>query len=200
MYYHCSRERYRTVAKVLMDFCRGYIISANNSKLVIKTDTFLVAIVAIGILLVRLASTSFWCKHSGDSSHFPGILPSLICLFSSRQFLYIEAETIIRSAFWPPLALRSGSRKNHSNLAKSFSIRPALRKRSQKKATVVASGLVSIMPIPVNFSKGRRSFTWNPILKSMGLNWSYPGSVDRSLSRLLNREWIPWPDNAAVFS
>jgi len=70
----------------------------------------------------------------------------------------------IRNAFgmiWPPLAWRPWERRYVSNFLKSNSITPALHRRSLKKASEVASGMLFITPRPTSFSKERLSFSWN---------------------------------------
>jgi hypothetical protein len=51
------------------------------------------------------------------------------------------------------LGPKRGERRYVSNFSKSSSITSALRRRSLKKASVVASGMLFITPIPTNSSK-----------------------------------------------
>ena len=119
--------------------------------------------------IVQRASRSFCRNRSWFSSQPSGSLPALISLFSSRVLRCFGTGTRVASMICPPRAWRPWERRYDSNISKRSSITPALRSRTLKKATVVASGILFITPSPTNSSKERLSLTWNSSSSSLRL-------------------------------
>jgi hypothetical protein len=114
----------------------------------IDADVVLVTVVTDAVLFVQQASKCFCYKRSGFLSQPSGSLPALNC--------YLLAGISL-------LGQRDKSRIEDFTTTglKSSSITLALRSRSLKKVTVLASGMLFITASPTHSSRERLSNTWN---------------------------------------